>query len=243
MIDSSELQMLFHPETDRLILAFNRKVQAWDLSGELVWEHDTTGFSHRLIVSQDGQRLGLSFYEGNAQIIDLTSRRVIRDLPGQLVWLQDDIARGIYNNSAYQAAGDDIAYHDLDKRLDNTPVSRYDQMVYHEPSDQLLIIRNGPDRPVAYLFRYSSGQLLRQFNLPLTSYKAKGFFQQDGELVMDQSFHSTLGADDDLTLYRAYTQSLRFHFAPYDDMLGQEEVFLGDRTLSDQERKELGLDQ
>lgn len=242
-IESNDLQMLFHPETNHLILAFNRKVQAWDVSGELVWEHATTGFSHRMVLSQDGKQLGLSFFEGNAQIIDLISRSVIRDLPGQVVWLQADVARGIYNNSAYQADGDEITYHDLDKRLDNTPVSQYDQMVYHEPSDQLLIIRNGPDRPVAYLFRYSSGQLLRQFNLALTSYKAKGFFQQDGELVMDQSFHSTLGRADDMKLYRAYTQSLRFHFAPYGDMLGQEEVFLGDRSLSDQERTELGLDQ
>ena len=242
-IDSNNLQMLFHPETDHLIMAFNRKIQAWDVTGELVWEHATTGFNHRLIVSQDGRRLGLSYYEGNAQIFDLTTRSVIRDLPGQLIWLQDDVARGVYNNSAYQADGDDITYHDLDKRLDNTPVSPSDQMVYHEPSDQLLIIRNGPERPVAYLFRYSGGQLLRQFNLALTSYKAKGFFQKDGELVMDQSFHSTLGASDDLTLYRVYIQSLRFHFAPYDDMLGQEEVFLGDRTLSEQERKELGIDQ
>lgn len=244
LVNPEDVRLLFHPESNDLILASPGKVAAYSINGELQWEVIPRGLVRGLIMSQTGERLGLNYFEGNAQVLDLTNQTFVQDVPGQILWLDESLVRGIYNRSAYQSEGEDIRYHDLPADLDQTAISSADRQIYHEPSDQLLIIRNGLDKPTAYLIRFSSGELLRKFSLPLTTstYQAKAFFQQDGELVMDQSFHSTMGSSDRPDSLRTFPQSLRFHFEDYEKMLEQQADFLGQRQLSEPEKQELGLD-
>ena len=243
-INPEDVCLVLQPETNHLILASPGKVEAYDLSGQLLWEVVPRGLVRGLVMSAAANRMGLNYFEGNAQVLDLEEHTLIQDVPGQILWLDDTTVRGVYNRSAYEASGEDIRYHDLPPDLDRTAVSSKDKQIYHEASDQLLIIRNGLEKPIAYLIRFSSGELLRKFTLPLSTqtYQAKAFFQQDGELVMDQSFHTTMGSLGQTDSIEAFPQSLRFHFGDYQTMLEAEAVFLDGRELSEPEKLELGIE-
>lgn len=236
-----DYQLAFHPKREEIILAQPGEVWAMNFQGERLWDLVPGGLVQELRFSPNGDQIALNYMEGNAQIFDIDTQKPRQQLPGRVLWFDAEEQRGIYNRSVYISRGGEPEYHDLAAELDATPVSNADQYVYQAESDQLLILRNGLDKPVAYLLQFSTGHLRRSFLLPLTSYKAKAFFQQDGELVMDQAFYSRSLENADSS-FEAYPVSMRFHFADYPGMLDQEALFLGERELSETERLELGLE-
>lgn len=238
-LDIGDYRVFFHPDNEHLFLVEVDRVRMLDLDGKEVMSLEPGGSTNSVVFSDTGNRVGLNYGQGNAQVFDMATKEVVLDVPGEILWLDDTTVRGIYNRSFFETTGEAPVYRELAQALDETPVSLDDVHVYHEPSKQLLIIRNGPEKPQAFLLDVETGNLRRRFELPLTQYQASGYFFGDGELVLDQAYVSTIGVDESFT---SYIQSLRFHFGDYQQMLTAETEFLGNRELSPEERDELGLE-
>lgn len=247
-VESGQYLLSFTPDSQKLAVAKqDGDLRFYTLDGkEEELRIPLFNYLTRIHIGKNAEQVSLYYAQGRSYLYSLESGELLKELPGEVLWMEGEEYRGIYNRSGFIAKGDKIDYQDMDPVIDQISISSYDQHLYDERSNRLLVIRNGGEKPVAFLLDFGSGRLIRSFypSLSTKHYAAKGFFQgEEGDLVLDQSFNTSYAMETDEEIIEVFAKSLQFHLPDYEEMVEEAGHFLGKRNLSPKERKELGLEE
>ncbi|MDO5689772.1 MAG: TIR domain-containing protein [Tissierellia bacterium] len=209
-----------------------------------------TGSGDHMGFSVDGKSFYLNRLSGSAQLYDFETGMEIGLFPGEILHSEGDPQniRLIYldNETLYKQRGEGITETvELDFVSADAAMSFQDLTLFDPLNEHLFVIRNGGDRAHCYLFDGESGHLLKAFHPTVTSYEVQGFFSQDGNAIgMDEYFNTSPidPLDDSIDAEYSYMSGTTvYRLLDENALIEQARQLTGGRTLTQEERGELGL--
>ena len=208
------------------------------------------GYIKNIMISNDSQFVGVNYQEGLSNVYHIDKQELVGSISGEILSLEvvDDKVEivGLYNNIGTKYTDfEEVEDVSLSKQRDQQGQFFDDINTYNKEHDLLLTIRASKDVRYAYLVDFSTGQLLKTYEIPLRAYLVKGFVTPNGDgIIMDSLYTSTTIGYSSNYLEQQFNvgkQSSLFKLMDYDQIYQQSIEFVEDVVLSDEEIYEMGI--
>lgn len=196
-------------------------------------------------ISKNANILVINNQRNVAEIYDLETNELKLNIPGEVVDIQNDgdeiILKGIQNEAAFSwSSKEGLSTWEIDRDYQQTEISISDYNYYNAATDTLMMIRNNTIDRKCYIIDFSTGKLKLVLDTPIEDYNVNGFISPDGKIMgIDRGkYEKTDNIKDNIETYMSTTL---YPVLSEEEVSKKIEEMLAGRTLSPEEKKELGI--
>lgn len=209
------------------------------------------GYISGFNLSDDNAYLSVNYDEGISLVYDVKTKKNLGSVPGTILNLEKNKDGkleivALYNNIGskyvdFKKSQEDVV---LSPERRELGISFEDQNFYNKDKDLLLTLKRLKDSQHAYLLDFKTGDLIQSFDIPITSYRAKGFIGPEGKTVVLDSFYgyTTEGEDFLSKTYDGYQRAIVYPILDYKDLLDQSKKTVEGVRLSEEDKEDLKID-